>query len=123
LNAFAVEGLTVGFGAQVLENLTANISSAEITAVMGPNGSGKTTLLWALAGELESNAKVSGVISPSLAALKPKLRLERVAVVPQRASDLLFLDTLADELAESDRQAKQTSGATAKRFASRNRSS
>jgi energy-coupling factor transport system ATP-binding protein len=43
-------------------------------------------------------------------------RLGAVTLVPQRASDLLFLNTLAEELAESDRFNEVQPGETAKLF-------
>jgi energy-coupling factor transport system ATP-binding protein len=58
-------------------------STNQITGVFGDNGSGKTTLLWAVLEE----------------ALKQGVE---VAMIPQNAQDLLFLSSVADELAEAD---------------------
>ncbi|MFM2384314.1 MAG: putative HMP/thiamine import ATP-binding protein YkoD, partial [Actinomycetota bacterium] len=65
--------------------LESNISSGKVTALIGDNGSGKTTYLQKL-------AKESGVL------------------VPQPASDLLFLDTVIAELAQADLDAGTQSG-------------
>jgi energy-coupling factor transport system ATP-binding protein len=59
------------------------LSTNQITGVFGDNGSGKTTLLWAI--------------------LEDAWRQDvEVAMVPQNAQDLLFLSSVADELAEAD---------------------
>ena len=60
-----------------------------ITVLMGANGSGKTT-------HLRKLAETSGVL------------------VPQPASDLLFLNTVGEELTQGDLDAQQAAGTTAK---------
>ena len=112
--AFKLQDFSVTYQPPALNNCTLEIDSSEITAIMGPNGSGKTTLLWALVGELEKSAKLEGTIEPNLGNLKPNDRLRTIALVPQRASDLLFLNSLSQELAESDRFSNLTPGSTAK---------
>lgn len=66
----------------------------EIVAIVGANGSGKTTLLWRLQSEFNA------------------------VLVPQRASDLLFLQSLHAEFAESDKSASKAPGATSAIFES-----
>ena len=112
--AFELNDFSISYAAPALSECNLKINSAEISAIMGPNGSGKTTLLWALVGELERSAKVSGTIEPNLGLIKPNERLAKVALVPQRASDLLFLSSVSQELEESDRFSKLKPGSTAK---------
>lgn len=89
----------------VISNFNLELRESEIATLEGPNGSGKTTALLTISGVLQKN-RGEIEISGSL------------ALVPQRASDLLFLDTLAKEFAESDRHSKaqpnHTSGIFAK---------
>jgi len=66
-----------------LKSADLTLSTNQITGVFGDNGSGKTTLLWAI--------------------LEDAWRQDvEVAMVPQNAQDLLFLSSVADELAEAD---------------------
>jgi energy-coupling factor transport system ATP-binding protein len=71
-----------------------------VTALMGRNGSGKSSLLWALRGSRRRGGTVSidGVDPASLADAD---RRTLAGLVPQNAADLLYLETVADELAAS----------------------
>ena len=107
---------SVDYEIPALKACSLSFVSGQITAIMGPNGSGKTTLLWGAIGELEAGAKVTGAVHPNFKKLKPETRLGQIALVPQRAADLLFLNSLSDEMAESDRLSKLTPGSTAEIF-------
>ncbi len=88
------KGLTVNYGATTaLNNIEFSAGAGEVVAIMGENGSGKTSLLW-------------------------KLRevLTDTAMVPQQASDLLFLNSLSQEFCDSDEIANVAATATAKLF-------
>lgn len=115
--ALEVENLVVEYGAHVaVQGVSLRAESGEVVALMGANGSGKSSLLWSIQG---SGARGSGrVWTPSgdPADLNIAERLECVTLVPQRASDLLFLNSLADELAESDKFNEVEPGETAKLF-------
>ncbi|NBW73648.1 MAG: ATP-binding cassette domain-containing protein [Microbacteriaceae bacterium] len=113
----SVELLKVSYEDKVaLEIPALSFYGNQITAVMGENGSGKTTLCWAVQGLGEIDAgsvEISSVASKELARQN---RLDQVAMVPQRAADLLFLNSLTEEFAESDRFAGVSAGSTAKLF-------
>ena len=86
--------LVVDYGLlRALDHVSIKARAGEVIAVMGENGSGKTSLLWALQ--------------------KLDPRLERVAMVPQQAADLLFLNSLSEELRDSDEVADAPAAATA----------
>jgi len=74
-------------------NLGRSEGLSKIIVVMGPNGSGKTTLLWRIQSDFDA------------------------VMVPQKASDLLFLQSLAAEFTESDTFAQAAKGSTSSRFA------
>jgi energy-coupling factor transport system ATP-binding protein len=81
-------------------NLT--LHSGQVTALMGRNGSGKSSLLWALQGSGPRQAGSVDVAGTDPAALRPAQARRLVALVPQTPADLLYSDTVADELAQAD---------------------
>jgi energy-coupling factor transport system ATP-binding protein len=88
----------------------------EVIAIMGENGSGKSSLLWAIQG---SGTRSSGVVETKYgdpAKLSTDERLCVMTLVPQKAADLLFLNSLADELSESDKFANENEPATSRIF-------
>jgi energy-coupling factor transport system ATP-binding protein len=83
----------------------------EVSALMGRNGSGKSSLLWALQG---SGPRQSGTVNVGGADPKrlPAAEARRlVGLVPQTPTDLLYLDSVAAELAQADRESGQPAGA------------
>jgi energy-coupling factor transport system ATP-binding protein len=98
----------------VVRNLNLKLKSGSITALTGPNGSGKSSCLWAIQGSGIRSAGSVLVNRQDPASLSSKERLALVAKVPQRATDLLFLNTVSAELFESDQASGAASGSTAK---------
>ena len=85
-----------------LQPISFDLRQSEVVAVMGPNGSGKSSLLWAIQG---SGPRTTGTATTQFGDpinSRPDQRLRIATLVPQKASDLLFLNSLADELKESD---------------------
>jgi energy-coupling factor transporter ATP-binding protein EcfA2 len=84
-----------------VDHASLQLNRGEILGLRGPNGAGKSSLLWAIQG---AGSKQSGRVS--VADNSP------VTLVPQTAGDLLFLDSVEAELAESDRLNSAAPGAT-----------
>lgn len=105
--------LNVRYGRVTAVNgIDLTLKRGEITALMGRNGSGKSSLLWALQGSgprSGGSVRVGG-IDPS--ALPPDEAIRHIVLVPQRPSDLLYLETVAAECRESDRVAHAPPGTT-----------
>jgi energy-coupling factor transport system ATP-binding protein len=97
--------IVVRYGAvTAVGGIDLELRGGEVTALMGRNGSGKSSLLWALQGSGPRQAgtvEVAGTDPKSVSATKAR-RL--VGLVPQTPSDLLYLDTVAEECAQADRE-------------------
>lgn len=80
---------------KVISDLTLDISSGEIVAVLGSSGSGKSLLAHSILGILPSNASLSGKMTYLGKDLnqkrKEKIRGEEIALIPQSVN---YLDPL-----------------------------
>ncbi len=96
-------GIVVSYGRVVaVREADLDLHPGEVTALMGRNGSGKSSLLWALQG---SGPRRSGTVETGggdPGRLRAREAREQVGLVPQTAADLLYLDTVAAECAQSD---------------------
>lgn len=103
LDARGIRVELAGLDAVACVDLT--LRAGGVTALMGRNGCGKSTLLWALqgSGRRDGGSVVVDGLDPAARSAAERRRL--VGMVPQTASDLLYLDSVADELAQADRDA------------------
>ena len=111
----AAEGLVVRYGdIAAVSDVSVGFDAGTVSVLMGRNGSGKSSLLWAMQG---SGTRTSGTVSTGgsggiggaggtnrtdPADLAPAARRRAVTLVPQSASDLLYLETVAAECAQAD---------------------
>jgi energy-coupling factor transporter ATP-binding protein EcfA2 len=120
----SARGVVVRYGPKVaVRGLDLDLHEGTVLALMGRNGSGKSSLLWALQG---SGPRQGGSVSVSStetstgtggarSGVDPRdLRSAEarrvVGLVPQTASDLLFLETVADECTAADVEADADPG-------------
>jgi energy-coupling factor transport system ATP-binding protein len=92
--------LTVVHGRTVaVREVSLTLPRGRVSALMGRNGSGKSSLLWALqgSGPRRSGTVTVGDLDPG--SLRPAERRSVVGLLPQQASDLLYLETVDEECA------------------------
>ncbi|MDY6876538.1 MAG: ATP-binding cassette domain-containing protein [Chloroflexota bacterium] len=94
-----VEGLSFNYGATpTLRGVTLTVGAGELVTLMGRNGSGKTTLLKCIVGLLrpqQGNIRLAG---ESLIGRETADICRSSGYLPQEPDDLLFADTVAEEL-------------------------
>ena len=107
--ALTARGIVVRYGGlAAVRDVDLTLRAGEITALMGRNGSGKSSLMWAVQGSGPRAAGRVRVAGPDAdpASLPPAAARALVGLVPQTPADLLYLDTVAAELAQADRDAQ-----------------
>ncbi|WNI26602.1 ATP-binding cassette domain-containing protein [Streptomyces sp. ITFR-16] len=100
-------GVTVSYhGVPAVREADLDLRGGEITALMGRNGSGKSSLLWALQGSGPRRAGTVRVTSDGAArdphTLSAAHARRLVGLVPQTPADLLYLESVKQELGQAD---------------------
>ncbi|MFE3762049.1 ABC transporter ATP-binding protein [Streptomyces sp. NPDC059104] len=103
-------GVTVAYqGVPAVREVDLDLRGGEITALMGRNGSGKSSLLWALQGSGPRKAGSVAVVAPDGARphrdprkLSAAEARQLVGLVPQTPTDLLYLESVKQELDQAD---------------------
>ena len=112
-NMLEVENLSAWYGAaRILYHLTLSVKRSEVVALMGRNGAGKSSLLWALQGSGRRDRGRVDVAGRDPAEVGPGAARRLVSLVPHTPSDLLYLDTVGDELARADAESATGAGHT-----------
>ena len=86
-------------GPPALTGVSLTVGAGELVALLGRNGSGKTTLLKAIVGLLRPQRGEIVLGGENLVGRDPADICRRVGYLPQMPDDLLFADTVGDELA------------------------
>lgn len=101
-------GITVTYhGVPAVRTVDLALHGGEVTALMGRNGSGKSSLLWALQG---SGPRKAGTVAVGSDGSKPKdpqklsaaEARQLVGLIPQTPTDLLYLESVKQELDQAD---------------------
>ncbi|MFF2898719.1 ABC transporter ATP-binding protein [Streptomyces sp. NPDC057966] len=115
----SARGITVTYqGVPAVREVDIDLCGGEITALMGRNGSGKSSLLWALQGSGPRRAgSVAVGTSGGPKARDPKkvsaaAARQLVGLVPQTPTDLLYLESVRQELDQADSESGVTAGGT-----------
>lgn len=107
------DNLSVRYGqVTAVADVDLRMFSGEITALMGRNGSGKSSLLWALQGSGPRSRGTVHVAGRDTVTLPADEAVKHIVLVPQRPTDLLYLDSIAAECTEADRVAGAKAGTT-----------
>ncbi|MFG2507250.1 ABC transporter ATP-binding protein [Streptomyces rubiginosohelvolus] len=118
-------GITVAYrGVPAVREVDLDLRAGEITALMGRNGSGKSSLLWALqgsgpraAGTVRVGPDGSGAPGAAKGGDPKKLSAAEarrlVGLVPQTPTDLLYLESVKQELDQADTESGTATGAEA----------
>ena len=112
-DVLVAEGVVVRHGRRVaVREVGLALAAGTVTALMGRNGAGKSSLLWALqgSGSRDGGAVTVAGVDPADASADERRRL--VGLVPQTAADLLYLETVTEECAAADQDARAHQGAT-----------
>ncbi|WP_406086980.1 ABC transporter ATP-binding protein [Kitasatospora purpeofusca] len=122
----SAERIVVRYGpVTAVREVDLELRAGQVTALMGRNGSGKSSLLWALQG---SGPRQGGSVRVVRGDGRPPKDPKRVAaaearrlvgLVPQTPTDLLYLESVAQELAQSDLESAREAGPTARRILDR----
>lgn len=101
--ALTASRVVVSYGDLIaVRGVDLTLGAGTVTAVMGRNGSGKSSLLWALQGSGPRRSGTVSVAGKDPGALPPREARALVGLVPQSASDLLYLETVDAECAAAD---------------------
>jgi len=99
----SIKSLSLKYNQKIaLKNLSANIFSNEIVAVMGRNGAGKSSLLRSLAGVSDGITGSILVASKDPQKLNGGERRRTIGFIPQEPSDLLYGQSVATECNQAD---------------------
>ncbi len=103
-------GVRVRYGMlEAVRSVDLTLTTGTVTALMGRNGAGKSSLLWALQGGVPSFGAVEvNHTDPRHLPAEQARRL--ISLVPQTASDLLYLPSVDAECAQADRESDATAG-------------
>ncbi|EMF02486.1 ATP-binding cassette domain-containing protein [Streptomyces mobaraensis NBRC 13819 = DSM 40847] len=107
----AARDVVVGYGSvRAVRGVSLDLAAGEVVALMGRNGSGKSSLLWALQGSgprRSGRVDVAGTDPGRVPARKAR---GLVGLVPQTASDLLYLESVDAECAQADQESGAAPG-------------
>ncbi len=86
MSRLGISDLSVRLGdKRVLDNITAQFRTGEVTTIIGPNGAGKSTLLTCLAGLRKPDSGVVQFDGVDIASIPARARAQRLGYLPQIA--------------------------------------
>ena len=105
--------VTASYGEKLaLNQVSLEIKSGEITALMGRNGAGKSSLIKAAVGLLKPASGNITLLGRDISLLTPEIRSRAIGYIPQEPGDLLYLTSVEEECDRADRDNSVASGTT-----------
>ena len=109
--ALSARDVTVRYGDVIaVREVDLDLHAGEVLALMGRNGAGKSSLLWSLQGSGRRDGGTVAVDGADPNDLSAADARRRVGLVPQTASDLLYLSTVDAECAQADTESERPAG-------------
>jgi energy-coupling factor transport system ATP-binding protein len=99
-------------GKRAVDEVSLDLRSGEITALMGRNGAGKSTLIKCAVGLLQPDAGSVQLQGGELSTFSQKDRSRIIGYIPQEPGDLLYLSTVAEECGRADKDNNLNHGIT-----------
>jgi energy-coupling factor transporter ATP-binding protein EcfA2 len=105
------EGVVVRYGPTIaVRGVDLDLDAGRVVALMGRNGSGKSSLLWALQGSGPRQGGTVDVAGEDTKSASSARARTLVGLVPQTASDLLYLESVDQECAAADAESGSARG-------------
>jgi len=109
----SLQKVRANYGEKVaLKELSLDIKSGEITALMGRNGAGKSTLIKCAVGLFENTEGAISLLGKKISDFTPQERARTIGYIPQEPGDLLYLTSVKEECDRADRDNDVSAGST-----------
>jgi len=97
-NAISVHNLSVNLnGTQILDHVDLSFETGKIHTLVGLNGAGKTTLLRSIMGFVPFEGTIH-ILQQEVKQVELRTLIKHVAYLPQNPGDLLFADSVFEEM-------------------------
>jgi len=104
-SGLTARAVSVAYGRLVaVREVSLAIPAGAVTVIMGRNGSGKSSLMWALAGGLDPAGGTFMVDDRTVSDLGAAELRRLIRLVPQNATDLLYLASVGEECRAADQE-------------------
>jgi energy-coupling factor transport system ATP-binding protein len=109
----SLQNIKARYGSKIaLNDVSIDIKSGEITALMGRNGAGKSSLIKCAVGLLQPSSGNVLLLGSNIADVTPEVRSRTIGYIPQEPGDLLYLTSVQEECDRADRDNSVPTGTT-----------
>ncbi|CAN2205064.1 COG1123 ATPase components of various ABC-type transport systems, contain duplicated ATPase [Candidatus Nanopelagicaceae bacterium] len=109
----SLQKVQASYGTKVaLKDVSIDIKSGEITALMGRNGAGKSSLIKCAVGLVQPESGKVRILGEDIADISSQNRSKTIGYIPQEPGDLLYLTTVQEECDRADRDNSVEAGST-----------